>query len=86
MLTEEEIQEFKDMVKKETGVELSNQEAGQRASQLIYLVRMMVQPSSKDGEREASAVPLWGGVKPNRTRHEMIFTLPHPLNHMIYIS
>jgi hypothetical protein len=47
-LTPEEIREFRDLVASETGVELTAQEAWDRAIELIALVRMLIGPVAED--------------------------------------
>lgn len=47
-LTYEEIEEFRKLIREETGLELSHQEAFDRATELITLVRMLTGPLPED--------------------------------------
>jgi len=51
-LTPEDVREFQAAVLEETGVQLSTQEAWNRAIELIALVRMLVQPYPEDDPRK----------------------------------
>jgi len=49
-LTPDEVREFQALVRSETGITLSGQEAWDRAIELIALVRMLVHPYPEDHE------------------------------------
>jgi hypothetical protein len=49
-LSPEDIREFQDLVRHETGVDLSAQEAWDRAIELIALIRMLIRPDPEDPE------------------------------------
>lgn len=49
-LKPEEIREFQALIAQETGVQLSTQDAWDRAIELISLVRMLVSPLPEDPE------------------------------------
>jgi hypothetical protein len=50
-LTPDEIREFQQLIAKETGVQLSTQDAWDRATELIALMRMLISPLPEDPER-----------------------------------
>jgi hypothetical protein len=60
-LTPEDVREFQTLVLEETGVQLSTQEAWNRAIELIALVRMLVKPYPEDepdeGVQTSSRLP-----------------------------
>ena len=49
-LTQEDIDEFKALMRDECGVDLSNQEAWNRATELLGLFRMLMGPIPEDSE------------------------------------
>lgn len=53
----EDVEEFRRIVKEETGHELSTQEAWNRAIELIAMVRMMVKPYPEDDEGPRKETP-----------------------------
>lgn len=59
MLTAEDIEEFKQLVKRETGIELTDEEASDRANKLVNLVAMLTTQEAEP--REATLVLEWGG-------------------------
>jgi hypothetical protein len=56
-LAPEDVEEFKRLVREETGHELSTQEARDRAIELITLVRILVRPDSENEAEAVTAVP-----------------------------
>jgi len=49
-LTFDEIEEFRTLIREETGLELSHEEAFNRATELIGLVRVLISPLPEDPE------------------------------------
>ena len=50
-LTPDDIREFQELIAKETGTQLSAQEAWDRTTELIALMRMLISPLSEDQQR-----------------------------------
>lgn len=59
MLTPEDVQEFRRLVKQECGIEFSYEEAYRHARQFIDLYRMLMGPIPEDPQ--ARSMPLGGG-------------------------
>lgn len=78
-LSQADIEEFKVLMRQECGVELENQEAWNRAIELISLYRMLIGPLPEDPEADQVAKPAQSSVVLSAPPAEVTRVVPEPL-------